>query len=172
MEKFFIVTEQSALHKDYYEWKDNLEVTRLIVNEFFNINGIETILYGFMDESICIVPTENDLNKFNKVLGKEVGDKLRPFKGNSKIHKLWVKTLSEKGVERKRKPYVPMYFPLHGGGKMFSRIFDIDGIVYCSFKNDWDFEIPEGMVEIKVSEFWKIVDDYEEREIGKKDVAI
>lgn len=164
MEQFFIVTERSELHKDYFDWKDNLEQTRLLINEFFSANNIETKLYGFHGDNLCIVPTENDLTIFNNVLGKELGEKQRPFKSNSKIQKLWLKALEEKGLENKRKPYVPMYFSLRGG-KMSSRLFDIDGVLYCSFKNGWDEEVetPLDFKELKASEFWKIVEDYEER---------
>jgi hypothetical protein len=162
MEKYFIVTDQSLLNKDYFEWKENFEIIRVIVNEFFINNGIEADLYGFLDENICIEPTEKDLNKFNNVLGKEVKDQLRPFKGSSKIHKLWVKSLSENNIERKRKPYVPMYFS-HCAGKMSSRLFSINNIIYCSFKNGIDFDTPDGMIEIKASEFFKIIEDDEEK---------
>jgi len=161
MEKFFIVTEQSSLHKDYFDWKENIEQVRILVNKFFKTNGIETTQYGFYGDNLCIVPTENDLKKFNNVLGKDTGDQLRPFKGNSKINKLWVKTLNENSVERKRKPYVPMYFPFHGGGKMSSRLFDVDDVVYCFYKNNRDFDTPENMIEIKASEFYKIIEDHD-----------
>lgn len=163
MEKFFIVTEQSELHRDYFDWKNNLEEIRLLICEFFDRNDIETTQYGFHGDNLCIVPTENDLVKFNNVLSNEVMEQLRPFKGNSKIQKAWVKTLEENNLERKRKPYVPMYFPLHGGGRISSRLFDIDDIVYCSFSNSWDIKTPEGMIEIKASKFWETVEDAEEK---------
>jgi len=171
MEKYFIVTDQSPLHKDYTEWIDNIEKIRILANAFFLTNGIESTIYGFYGENLCIVPTENDLVKLDKVLGKDVRDKLRPFKGNSKIHKQWIKALSDINLKRESKPYAPMYFS-NCSGKLTSRLFDIDDIVYCSFKNEGDIETPEGMIEIKASEFWKVIEDEEEKMLGKKDVAI
>lgn len=168
MEKHFIVTEKAELYKDYYDYKNNFEEIRKLVDKFFNENGIETTLYGFYSDNLCIVPKGNDLEKFGNVLGKEVGDGLMPFKGNSKIHKSWVKTLEENNIEIKRKPYVPMYFLKHGSGKMWSNLFDIDDIVYCYYKVNSDFEAPEGFIEIKASEYWTVIEDYNEKILGKK----
>ena len=55
-----------------------------------------------------------------------------------------------------------MYFN-HICGKMNSRLFDIDNTIYCSFKQDDDINTPEGMIEIKASKFWEIIENEKER---------
>jgi hypothetical protein len=162
MEKFFIITEESPLHKDYFDWVDTLQQTHVLVKPFLEANSVEATLYGFYGDDLCIVPTENDLNKFKNILSKEIRDGLRSFKGNSKIQKAWTNLLKEKNIERKSKPYAPMYFS-HCCGKMNSRLFDIDNVVYCSFKQVDNFDTPEGMIEIKASKFWEIIENEEER---------
>lgn len=162
MEKYFIVTEQSPLHKDYFDWMNNTQQIHVLVSPFLTTNNIEANLYGFYGDNLCIVPTDNDLVKFKNVLGKDLGNTLRPFKSNSKIQKSWEKMLKENNIEKKSKPYTPMYFD-RCFGKMSSRLFDIDNVVYCSFKQEVDFGIPEGMVEIKASKFWEIIENEEEK---------
>lgn len=162
MEKYFIVTENSPLHNDYNDWVDNTQQLHILVKSFLPANNIEADYYGYYGDNLCIVPTDNDLNNFKGVLSKDLGNGLRPFKSNSKIQKSWEKTLNESNLEKKSKPYVPMYFD-HICGKMNSRLFDIDNIIYCSFKQEGDFNTPKGMEEIKASKFWEIVEQEEDR---------
>jgi len=163
MERYFEVTKQSNLYNQYMEYKDNQEVMHNISKEFMDTQGIETNEYANQSDKFYIVPTEKDLDKFSKSLCKSVGEGLMAFKTNSKVGKTWVKALEEKQVKIKYKPYVGRSFR-NCMGKNRSRIFAIDSVVYCSFENEYDFEdTPEGFVEIKASEFWKIVEDYEGR---------
>ncbi|WFR64172.1 hypothetical protein P9222_08345 [Paenibacillus amylolyticus] len=57
-----------------------------------------------------------------------------------------------------RKPYVPFYFRGFGGGRIRSRLFEIDGTVYCSL-DPFEGDPPEGFVEMKASEFFKVIED-------------
>ncbi len=163
MEKYFIVTEDSPLYKDYNDWMDNTQQLHILVKLFLPVNNIEADHYGYYGDNLCIVPTDNDLNNFKNVLSKDLGNGLRPFKSNSKIQKSWEKILSEGNIEKKSKPYVPMYFS-HCSGKMNSRLFDIDNVVYCSFKQNDNYETPKGMIEIKASKFWEIIENEKERQ--------
>jgi len=163
MERYFEVTSQSDLFNEYMEYKNNLKVIDNISTEFMSAQGIETDTYANKSNTFYIVPTEKDLEIFNKALYKSIGEGLRAFKVNSKVGKAWVKTLEEKHVEIKHKPFVGFSFK-NCMGKNRSRIFAIDSVVYCSFDNEYDFEdTPDGFVEIKASEFWKIVEDYNDK---------
>jgi len=164
MERYFQVTGQSSLYNEYMEYKNNQQVVHSISKEFMNAQGIETNVYANQGDKFYIVPTENDVDKFSKSLCKPLSNDLRAFKANSKIGKAWVKTLEEKQFKIKNKPYVGFSFR-NCMGKNRSRIFAIDSVVYCSFQNEHDFDdVPDGFVELKASEFWKIVEDYEGRE--------
>ena len=164
MERYFQVTGQSSLYNEYMEYKNNQQVVHSISKEFMNAQGIETNVYANQCDKFYIVPTEKDLDKFGKSLCKSIGEGLMAFKTNSKVGKAWVKTLEEKQFKIKNKPYVGFSFR-NCMGKNRSRIFAIDSVVYCSFQNEHDFDdVPDGFVELKASEFWKIVEDYEGRE--------
>ena len=164
MERYFKVTKQSNLYNQYMEYKDNQKVMHNISKEFMNTQGIETDTYANQGNTFYIVPTEKDTERFAKSLCKSIGEGLRAFKAKSKVGKAWVETLEEKQIKIKYKPFVGRSFR-NCMGKNRSRIFVIDSVVYCSFQNDYDFEdTPEGFVELKASEFWKIVEDYEGRD--------
>lgn len=163
MEKFFIVTEASQLHKEYFEYKENRKTVHDFVNEFTNKYGIESAEYYPSNECLMIVPTKADIKKFGNMLKKEVSNGLRPFKVNSSINKDWVNLLKERGLTIKHRPMLGLYF-VEIYGKHSSRLFDINGILYCSFENSYDkLDTPEGFTEIKASEFYKIIEEYENK---------
>jgi hypothetical protein len=160
MEKYFIVTEQSKLHKEYYEYKNSDKKLHKIVKEFMQKYEIETNGYAHRDQTFYIEPTEKDLEKFNKVLCKPLENGLRAFKATSKIAKNWVETVEQ--VKPVSKPYVGFCFK-NCLGKIRSRLFDIDEVVYCSFSSEYEIDIPEGFTEIKASEFFKVIEDWESK---------
>jgi len=158
MEKFFIVTEGNELRKDYLGYKTNSKLINYMAKKFCNMQLIMAEEYCAYTEQFYIVPTEEDFIKFDKVLCKEVNDGLRPFKITSKVNKAWIKLLKNEGLIVTNKPYVSFYFD-SCCGKHNTRIFDVEGIVYLSMSMDYDFETPKGMIEIKASEFYKVVED-------------
>jgi hypothetical protein len=160
MEKYFVVTEKSELRGDYLKYRENAEVIRQHVKDFTEEHGIESKEYHESVDALYIVPTNKDNESFGKMLAKDVGNGLRPFKKNSQIAKAWVNSLKEKNIEILHKPTVGFYFKeIHG--RFRYRLFVINNIVYCSMSMDHDFETPEGMEEIKASEFFKVVEDHE-----------
>lgn len=163
MEKFFKVTEASRLHGDWFNYRTNRKVIRELVEEFKASQGIEASGHYVASNSIYIVPTENDLINFGKSLCKPEDENLQMFRKNSKIGKAWAALMKEKGLKVLHKPPVPIYFPRFSGGRYRSRLFDIDGIVYCSLDPAGDV-IPEGFIELKASEFWKLVEVDKPRE--------
>lgn len=162
MEKYFIVTNKSDLFDEYINYKENLKQMREIAIKFLEDNNIEANEYSYSSHIFYIVPTEKDKEKFRTVLGKTVDNGTRPFKKNSKIGKAWVNILEENNIEPLHKPIVGWYFKNHGG-KMRSMLFDIDEIVYCSYQVEGDIDTPKGFIEMKASEFWKIVEDYNQK---------
>lgn len=97
--------------------------------------------------------------KYKNVLSV-YGNGLYKFKGNSKLAKAWKKLLADNNLEVQRKPRVPIYFNSYAH-RMSSNLFSIEGKVYCSLELvDTNFEeVPENMIEMKASEFYKIVED-------------
>jgi hypothetical protein len=161
-EKFFIVTEAANMHKDYFTWKANAGYVRSLVNAFFKEQGIEAEEYHVTNDDLMIVPTAADIERFNNVLGVKFQNGLRKFNKSSKVTKAWKKKLSEASLQVLRKPQPIFYFRTNSG-RYTSRLFDIDGILYCSISNTKG-DIPEGLDEIKTSEFFKVIEDYEAKE--------
>jgi len=161
-EKYFIVTNQSNLYSEYMEYKENRELMHNVAVTFLKENNIEANEFSYSQQSLYIIPTESDIENFKSILSKPKEQNLRQFKKNSKIGKSWINLLNENNYKIKHKPILGFYFKNHTG-KMRSRLFDINGIVYCSYAVYEDIETPEGFIEIKASEFWKIIEDHEER---------
>ncbi|HEY8805698.1 MAG TPA: hypothetical protein VIM42_11455 [Clostridium sp.] len=123
---------------------------------------IDTHSYYCSNSAFYIVPTEKDLEKFGKILCKPVDNGLMAFKKTSKINKAWVDLLEEKQIAPTHKPFIQFYFD-RGYGKTRNRLFNIGDTVYCSFEGEHDFSNPEGFEEIKGSEFFKIVEEENEK---------
>lgn len=160
MERYFIVTEKSSLHKEWFDYLENRKAVNDLVKQFVENNGIESQEYYVDSESIYIVPTEKDEEAFGNKLGAAVNEGLRKFKASSKVGKAWVQALKDANLNVMHKPRVIWYFKSLGG-RFRSRIFDQNGILYCSLEPCAD-ETPKGFEEIKASEFFKIIEESEQ----------
>lgn len=162
MEKFFIVTNESSLNKAYFDWKENLSVVNKIVKQFCQENNIESTGYYAREDMFYIAPTKKDNENFNKFfLKQEFSDGLRAFKKNSVIGKAWKQLIKNKGIKIHEKPCCIFYFD-NLYGHYSERLFDIHGIVYLHINSQIDIDNPKGMMEIKASEFYKVIEAYEE----------
>jgi len=163
MEKYYIVTEESSLHHDYMSFLENGKKVNELVKAFMKKHQIETRFYAPSDEKLYIQPSEIDVQKFNSILTKPLENGLRAFKKNSTIGKDWINTLKENNIKVSHKPFVPMYFT-GVYGHLRTRLFQIEGTVYCSIEGEFrHLDTPKGMEEIKASEFFKIIEDNEEK---------
>ena len=159
MENCFIVTNQSELHKDYYDYRENVKIVDNIVKGLMDKYNINTKWYYVDKFGFAIEPTEKDIELFDKMLKIPIENGIRFFKKSSKIHKEWMNLLKTKNITVLRKPFVGFYFNVHG--KVRTRLFDVNDVLYCSIEcNNVDYiECPEGIERIKTSEFYKIVED-------------
>lgn len=159
MERYFIVTEESRLHADWFAYKEN---RRDVERNFAKVReelGIESDAFYVTNEHFYIVPTEQDKKKYASVLCAPINDGLQKFKCNSKSGKAWVTALKDADLKVLYKPRLIFYIK-NEGGKYRSRLFDIDGVVYCSI-DPCQKEAPKGFKEIKGSEFFKIIEEHE-----------
>lgn len=161
MEKFFIVKEGLKLNRDYWEYREGLKAVEEYVDKFMKSHDIEANAYYTSTEKLYIVPEGNDLEKFDKKLGKQEENGLRAFKANSSIGKEWKIYVKENEIKFVHKPFVGIYFS--GFGRSKSRLFHIDKILYCTYECDYDFNTPNGFNEIKASEYYKAVEDHNEK---------
>lgn len=159
MEKYFTVTEESKLHKEWFDYKDNKKAVNELVNIFTSENGIEAEEYYADNGAFYIVPSEKDTDTFLNLLGSPHDNGLRKFKSTSKIGKAWIKALKDADLKIMQRPMAILYFK-SVGGKFRSRMFDQNGILYCSLEPVHG-ENPVGFVEMKASEFFRIVEESE-----------
>lgn len=160
-EKFFVVTEASPLYKEYFEWKQNCHDVNEFVKDFTKIRGIEAHEYYASSDRFYIVPTENDSMKFiSQLAAHELDNGLRAFKKNSSIGTAWVAGLKAHKLSVKHKPFA-LFYVKNSCGRSQSRLFDISGTLYMSFSNESNFEVEDGICEIRGSKFYKAIEDYE-----------
>ena len=156
MEKCFKVKEGSRFHKECVTYHENKIKANDIYKEFKSMFGIEATEYLPEPNRIYIVPTENDLNKFNSVLKTPIGQGLKGFKKNSKPCKWWCEKMKEADIRDTSRPFVQFWFP-HSYGRGTTRIFPIGNVWYGSYSTDGEITMPEELEEIKQSEFYKII---------------
>ncbi|OUS73001.1 hypothetical protein B1748_23620 [Paenibacillus sp. MY03] len=159
MEKYYEVTSAHQMHTDYYKWLENRKATWELVRTFFEEQGIAARDYAAENDALHIVPTDADAEKFGDSLKNIFSDGLWKFKGNSKIHRAWKKFLKERKFTIAGKP-APIFYFRAGGGRYRSRLFDQNGKLYCSFDPAPE-TAPEGFIEMKASEFHKIIEQDE-----------
>jgi hypothetical protein len=159
MEKFYIVTDKSDVKQDYLDYKQNLKDVNEVVKVVMDANGIEAKEYCIDNYDFAIVGTQADLNKYLSQFRKDafVGHPCF-FKKTSTVYKQVFEALKLKNLKVLHKPMIQFQF--HGYGQSRSRLLDIDDIVYASFESEYDFKTPKGFQEIKASEFFKIIEDY------------
>ena len=161
IERYFIISSDAQISKDLISYEENAAKVNEAMLKLSREVGIEGSEYYPGSDVLGIVPTENDLTKFASQLRKDTySDGLRLFKKNSEVGKKWMALASE--VKPQRKPRLWMYYHFLMG-KMRTRLFRIDGTIYCSIENDGQYEKPDEFREIKASEFFKVIEDYEER---------
>ena len=160
MEKYYTVTEECGLHKDWFDYKENVAQVNEVYKKFMDQVGVESKGYYVTNKEVYIVPTEKDNEMFGSVLCAPINEGLRKFRVTSKVGKAWVQTLKDAGLEVKRRPMPILYFRTFGGGSYKTRLFDQDGKLYCSI-DPADGNAPEGVVEIKASEFYRMIEESE-----------
>ncbi|BCK01637.1 hypothetical protein [Anaerocolumna chitinilytica] len=157
MEKFFTIKKESELYKDYFQYLDDYKRNAEIFNEFADKHNIEASRFIPYKKYLLIVPTERDKDKFREDFTQEYGDGgLRQFKVRSEVGKAWTATMSDI-----RPAHKPTYFGLvHVYGHFTERLFNIGDVLYGSISANGSFELHSCMEEIKASEFYKIIEDY------------
>lgn len=164
MEKFYKIKKDSELWKRYFDWEKNFKENNEFVKRFCEEHNIESNHYYCDKESFYIVPTKNDKENFkNQFTKKELNDGLRQFRRNSVIGKSWTKETV--GRAFLHKPY-PGWLNIYMG-RSSTRLFSYQGELYCSIEAD-RIGVPENtFTEIKGSDFFKIIEELEEKQNGQ-----
>lgn len=183
MERSFIVTENSKYFKDDNTYSEMKKIQKAFIKEFFNKKEIEAkgyILHGNgivnypfeeydkKEIQLYIKATENDLNKYNKMLCKKDDDGFCAFRKNSNIGKEFAQEcIDRKIVINVSEPDLRDYFKsLDWRGYSYQQFIYKDKMYVkieseCLKEND----TPEGFIEIKLSEYYKVLEDLEKEQV-------
>lgn len=158
-EKFFIITDDSPHKKEYLEYLGNRDNVRKIVKDFFEKYNINSKKYFTDSYSLCVEGTKENNDKFSfQMCKRPCKNGLYKFKVTSSIGKAWANLK----VNVINYPHVLFWFDnLY---KARYNLFKLDENVYFYLDTENNIEIPKGFLEIKGSEYYKIIEDWEEKE--------
>lgn len=159
MDKYFEVKPDCALYKEYFDHEKAGEKIKAAFNQVREKFGIETTTFYLQKDRLRIEATDKDMEKFSIKKGNS-GE----FRKNSAPSKMWVELV--KDIAHFERPELMFYFPLIGH-RWKERLFHIGEKLYCSIESDGEVSTPDFVVEMKASEFYKIIEDVESE--GKND---
>lgn len=161
MEKFFEVNRYSDFYKKYFDFLDMSDKVNELFKQFAEENNIETTQYYQNTERLSIIPTEKDKITFK---GMFVSNSDTDFKKTAPICKRWIDWCKEHGLKTPRKPNLLWDSSCKlGSFSISSRLFHIEKKLYGSVDNkcNANIELSDGFIEMKASEFYKIIEESE-----------
>lgn len=157
MDKYFEIKPDCALYKEYFAHEKAKEKIKAAFEQVREKFGIETTTFSLHKNYLWIKATEKDMEKFSSMMKK---NNFGVFKKNSAPSKMWVELV--KDIAHFERPELMFYFPLIGH-RWKERLFHIGDKLYCSIESDGDVSVPEFAVEMKASEFYKVIEDAESK---------
>jgi hypothetical protein len=180
MEKAFKIESNAKYYIDLEKYISNADQQRNLVDEFLKSKGIEANKYrvganGLVNKPfeeylkgeivLDILPTEKDKENFGKMLKKANEYELCGFKKKSKINKEFQDYCVEtKMIINLYQPDLRDYLKSMDWHRYSRSLIKHGGIWYLKVQSDLlkDDDIPEGFTEIKLSDFYKVVEDSKE----------
>ena len=158
MNKYFEIQADSDLYRKYFAYKKDIPKIVAAYKEVCEKFGIEAAEFMPRKSRLYIIPTEADVEKLGKFMKKTCCGE---FKRNSEPCKMWVSLV--KDIENFEKPKLFYYFDLLGH-RWKERLFAVEDKLYCSIESDGEVSTPDFAIEMKASEFYKIIESIEESE--------
>lgn len=155
MDKYFEIKPDCALYKEYFACEKAKEKIKDAFEQVREKFGIETTVFYLKKDRFWIKATDKDMEKFSRMMKK---DSVGEFKKNSAPSKMWVELV--KDITHFERPKMIYYVPLIGH-RWKERLFHIGEKLYCSIESDGKVSVPEFAVEMKASEFYKVIEDAE-----------
>jgi hypothetical protein len=165
VEKFFTIKKDSEFYNTYFQYLGDLKINREVFDRFCKEIDIESGSYLPSKDWLIIVPSEKDKDKFVNQFTQEYFDGGgRQFKKRSVIGQEWTRAMRD--VKAARRPGYFRWVDLVG--RYTERIFHIGEIIYGSLNAECTFHLHDCMEEIKASEFYRIIEEYNESIKSKK----
>lgn len=159
MDKYFEIKPDCALYKEYFAHEKAGEEIVAAFNQVREEFGIETKVFYLHKDRFHIAATDKDMEKFSGMMKKgNVGE----FRKNSAPSKRWVELVRD--IVHFERPELIYYFSFLIGHRWKERLFHIGDKLYCSIESGGEVSVPEFAVEMKESEFYKVIEDAEEKE--------
>lgn len=162
MEQYFEITNESSHYKEYFDYLEADEACRKAVKAFLEENNIHTEYYAIFGEALYIDDNQENRDKYGNQLKKYGEDRTVAFKKTSKIGRAW----TESGIKEVHKPHVSFFF-VNPSRSSRSRLFHVGEKLYCSIDcmgRSTKVKTPQGFIEMKASEFFKIIEDVENKQ--------
>lgn len=157
MEKYYIVSADSALGKAYQNYKTDSDLLYKTYLDFAKEKGITSDGVYLTAKRLWINPTAEDKEKFG---AEFMMDEPGKFKKTSQLCKEWVNLCKEKGIRGLAKPNPIFYFHISDFFNCRYRLFELDGVIYCTLFSSDEFDAPDGLSEIKASKFYTIMEQH------------
>jgi len=159
MEIAFKVNQDSDFYKKYFEAKNEKQKFQDLAILFFEKHGLSAKKY-LQTKRLCVQMTQEELNKFKTdVLNKTNTVGLQGFKINSELNKIWLQDVYNKINENVLKGVDFWWVGCFNNCGNYS-LWDYNKEVYgMLLANDKVF-LPENTTQIKMSEYYKIVEEY------------
>ena len=162
-EKFFIVTEKSKLYDDYFEYRKNQKQLHKIMHDFTKKYNLPNLAAADGDTYSIIADKDSPFkSQLKKYPTWTKSGELYDFKKSSFIGKAWHKTLNTAGFKFIREPLILLYFN-NMQGKWGWETFEDGEKLYLKIETEFEQSSPNGMNEIKGSEYYKAVEEYDAR---------
>lgn len=155
MDKYFEIKPDCELYKDYFAHERAREKINAAFEQVREKFGIETTLLYLKKDRFWIKATGKDMEKFSRMMKK---DSVGEFKKNSAPSKMWVELV--KDISHFERQSVVFYIHMTCY-RWKERLFHIGEKLYCSIESDGEVSVPEFAVEMKASEFYKVIEDAE-----------
>lgn len=161
MEKYYVIKPECGFYKQVFDYLENAQIVNKLFKQFSHDMEIESNLYYASNDTVSIVPTAKDKEKFANQFKKyaDGATGLMFFKQNSRVYKEWISLLKKNNLKVKSRPQPGFYFGIWGKGS--SRLFEHDGKLYMSLNYNQDFEDPQDCEPILGSEFYKVLEELE-----------
>lgn len=103
MEKFYVIKPECGFYKQVFDYLENAQIVNKLFNQFSHDMEIESNLYYASNDTVSIVPTAKDKEKFANQFKKyaDGATGLMFFKQNSKVYKEWIALLKKNDLKVK-----------------------------------------------------------------------
>lgn len=154
MEKAFKVKKDSRLYNNYFVSKSEKERFRQLANSFFDSIGYDgryTLTRRLMVDQSELFP--------NELCKTQTREGLYRFKINSPTQKQWEQEVVDKIDMKSCNCNDFWYLDCLMRGKY--SLWDYNGEVYGYLESDYELKLTEDMEEIKMSEYYRIIEEME-----------